>query len=373
MPKISVVIPVYNVEKYLRECLDSVCAQTMTDIEIICVDDGSTDSSPSILDAYAAKDKRFNVIKREHSNAGACRNAGLDIANGEYLSFLDSDDVFSPKMLETLHYAIKANDAEIATCGIVKFRDGTNAPKLDREASSDLSQVYTCPAASLDIFTIWEGRAWDKLFRKHFIDKEGLRFQEIRSANDARFTYSALSLAAKVVYVPVKMIAYRVSSGSLERTRHLSATCVGEAITSYAYEMNRRGVFVHYPSLKRSFKRWATRTLFWNMDTIGTADGYVAAHSTFSGICAELNLRSVAVQLQAEGNPMGLRLSRICDGCSPIDSLLLSRNMLRDEMTSLRPLKGIECSNSYRIGLIVTWLPRTIKHFLRHIMCHVKS
>ena len=93
-PTISIVMPVYTVASYLRDCLDSVRAQTFTDWECICVDDGSTDDSPDILDEYAAKDKRFRVVRREHSNAGACRNAGLDLARGEFLSFLDSDDMF---------------------------------------------------------------------------------------------------------------------------------------------------------------------------------------------------------------------------------------------------------------------------------------
>ena len=93
--KVSVILPVYNVSEYLRQCMDSIVGQTLKDIEIICVDDGSTDDSLEILKEYEAKDKRVKVIEQKNAGAGAARNNGLAIATGEYLSFLDSDDILS--------------------------------------------------------------------------------------------------------------------------------------------------------------------------------------------------------------------------------------------------------------------------------------
>ena len=98
--KVSVILPVYNVSDYLRQCMDSIVGQTLKDIEIICVDDGSTDDSLAILKEYEAKDQRVKVIQQANAGAGAARNKGLEIATGEYLSFLDSDDFFEPDMLE---------------------------------------------------------------------------------------------------------------------------------------------------------------------------------------------------------------------------------------------------------------------------------
>ena len=103
MPKVSVIIPVYNVEKYLHECLDSLLNQTLKDIEIIAVDDGSTDSSLKILKDYAKKDKRLKVLTQENKGAGAARNLGMKHATGSYLSILDSDDYFDHSMLELLY------------------------------------------------------------------------------------------------------------------------------------------------------------------------------------------------------------------------------------------------------------------------------
>ena len=100
MVKVSVIIPVYNVEPYLKQCMDSVVGQTLKDIEIICVDDGSTDGSLDILREYAAEDNRIQIIEQKNAGAGAARNNGMRHATGKYLSFLDSDDFFEPRMLE---------------------------------------------------------------------------------------------------------------------------------------------------------------------------------------------------------------------------------------------------------------------------------
>ena len=100
MPKISVIIAVYNVEKYLRQCLDSVVNQTLKDIEIICIDDGSTDNSPKILERYANKDDRIKIITQQNQGQSVARNKGIEVAKGKYISFQDSDDVWLPQKLE---------------------------------------------------------------------------------------------------------------------------------------------------------------------------------------------------------------------------------------------------------------------------------
>ena len=112
-PKVSVIIPVYNVEEYLRECLDSVVNQTLKEIEIICVDDGSTDNSLEILKEYAKKDSRITVITQQNLHAGVARNAGLAVARGEYLSFLDSDDFFELNMLEETYEVAKTENSDL--------------------------------------------------------------------------------------------------------------------------------------------------------------------------------------------------------------------------------------------------------------------
>lgn len=124
MPYFSIIIPVYNVAPYLRECLDSVLAQTLTDWETICVDDGSTDGSGTILDEYAAKDSRFCVIHQSNAGVSAARNAALDVAQGVYIMFLDADDVWSEHCLETIEeVSARHNDAELIRFKHVSFTD----------------------------------------------------------------------------------------------------------------------------------------------------------------------------------------------------------------------------------------------------------
>ena len=124
--KVSVILPVYNVSEYLRQCMDSIVGQTLKDIEIICVDDGSTDDSLEILKEYEAKDKRVKVIEQKNAGAGAARNNGLAIATGEYLSFLDSDDFFEPDMLEKAYEKGKSANAQGVVFRADQYREDLN-------------------------------------------------------------------------------------------------------------------------------------------------------------------------------------------------------------------------------------------------------
>ena len=125
-PKISVIIPVYNVEKYLGECLDSILAQTFQDFEIICVDDGSTDRSLDILQEYKRKDDRFVIFQQRHAGAGAARNHGLKLAEGKYIQFLDSDDYFEPTLLEELYTRAEKFGSDLTVCSSRKVDDEGN-------------------------------------------------------------------------------------------------------------------------------------------------------------------------------------------------------------------------------------------------------
>ena len=123
MPKISVIVPVYNVEKYLRKCIESILNQTFREFELILVDDGSTDSSGKICDEYALKDSRIKVIHKENGGASSARNAGLDVAKGEYIGFVDSDDWIEMDMYGELYRLIKENNTDISVCGINNIKD----------------------------------------------------------------------------------------------------------------------------------------------------------------------------------------------------------------------------------------------------------
>ena len=132
MIKISVIIPVYNAEKYLRECLDSVIGQALQDIEIICVDDGSTDSSLSVLQKYAAKDTRLKIVVQANQGAAAARNVGMAVAQGEYLAFLDADDLYCPEALQTAYACATKSNADMVVFEADFFDDRLGLLRTER-------------------------------------------------------------------------------------------------------------------------------------------------------------------------------------------------------------------------------------------------
>ena len=129
-PKISVIIPVYNAENYLRKCLQSVCEQSLKDLEIICINDGSTDNSQEILERFAADDSRIRIIKQSNTGLSATRNKGIFLAKGEYLGFVDADDWINPDFYNTLYSAADNKNADVALGGIICVKDDSRKPLI---------------------------------------------------------------------------------------------------------------------------------------------------------------------------------------------------------------------------------------------------
>ena len=142
MAIISTIIPIYKVEKYLQTCIESVVNQTIKDLEIILVDDGSPDYCPEICDAWAQKDSRIKVIHKENGGLSDARNAGLDIAQGEYISFVDSDDWIAPNMYEIMLEVIEKEHADICACGIMGCYPSKNVPMPIRYTAGDANQNF---------------------------------------------------------------------------------------------------------------------------------------------------------------------------------------------------------------------------------------
>lgn len=213
-PKVSVIIPVYNTEEYLRECLDSVVNQTLKEIEIICVDDGSTDSSLEILKEYAQKDNRFTIITQENLHAGVARNAGLAVAKGEYVSFLDSDDFFKENMLKTLFENSINNNCEIGICSGEKLlypdKIIQEMPWLQKK---DTEQIIM-PNEEEDLFNLTSPNCWNKIFKKSFIDKYNVRFQNLLNCNDVFFVGLTLGLSNKIYLTPEKFVIYKYGTNA---------------------------------------------------------------------------------------------------------------------------------------------------------------
>lgn len=282
MIAISVIIPVYNAEKYLKQCLDSVKEQTIKNIEIICVDDGSTDCSSAILDRYAQQDKRFRIIHQKNQYAGTARNKGIKEAKGVYLSFLDADDFFELDMLEKMYYKALQTQAEIVICESGAYFDTENVfTDLGSSVKKDLfpedTNIVNRTILPEKIFQISAGWTWDKLFLNSFIKNKNLTFQPYRTTNDALFVELALAEANKIALLPEILVYHRTRvMGSLEDSRDISWENCYYMLKELKLELLQRGIFAE---VEQSFNNFALNFLIWNLTTMKTMDGYLGLYN----------------------------------------------------------------------------------------------
>lgn len=209
--KISVIIPVYNAEPFLPACLDSVLAQTHRELEIILIDDGSTDGSGGICDRYAARDSRIRVIHLENGGVSRARNRGLELATGELISFIDSDDTMEPDMYELLVQCMEEHHADISHCGYKHLvRDEIRLVHDTRQIRPQTrEEALNCFVSG----TLFGGGLWNKLFRRSLL--EGLSFREdLKNNEDILFNFEAFSRAECSVFADYALYNYVARFGT---------------------------------------------------------------------------------------------------------------------------------------------------------------
>lgn len=245
-PSVSVIVPVYNAEKYLPQCIDSIVNQTIGDIEVLLINDGSSDSSGEILAQYASKDERIKVIEQPNKGAGAARNIGLAMAEGKYLSFLDSDDFFEPNMLELALAKASEDDADIVAFGAWLYdenRDANRQAAWVFKKGEVPSSCFSSEEAADNLFGLFGNYTWNKLFKRDFILEKKITFQEIERTNDLLFTCTALALAERISPLDRQLVHYRVTNrASLQSENDKSPLCFAYAFESLWISLCRRGV-----------------------------------------------------------------------------------------------------------------------------------
>lgn len=210
MPKISIIIPVYNAEKYLEMTLNSVRTQTFTDYEVICMNDGSTDKSLQILEKFAKQDNRFKIYSQSNAGGSVARNNALKKATGKYIAFLDNDDVYHPNYLERLYENIEKYGADVSCCSYIRFEGDGNYKFNERENTE--KHLFVSENPFIDKFRRKkkvETLMWTKLYKKELL--EDIKFSEkLPAINDILFNIEVLLKAKKLVQIKEKLIAYRI-------------------------------------------------------------------------------------------------------------------------------------------------------------------
>lgn len=221
MIDVSVIIPVYNVSDYLKECLDSIINQTLNNIEIICIDDGSTDNSLDILKEYSKKDNRIKVISQENKGLGATRNVGMKIAVGKYIFFMDSDDYLRFDALELLVDNAELNNSDFVCFRFYNLSSDGNIKKNHlfnyKKHFNELNKVFNYKDAS-DFVLLNGFNAWAKLYRKDFLDKYSFTFPENIAFEDVLYHIQVMLKASRISYTPEFLYYYRDAPQSIVNT-----------------------------------------------------------------------------------------------------------------------------------------------------------
>ena len=248
-PLVSVIIPVYQVEKYLDKCIASVVNQTYTNLEIILVDDGSSDNCPAICDRWQAKDSRIKVIHQENGGLSHARNEGLKIATGEFIGFVDSDDWIEPNMVELLLMALLETDAEIAVGGIKAFTEASEAIVYTQSKSTE-SKIYSTEEA-LKRLLLLKGfmcsGVWNKLYKRAVLSD--VNFPEGKLHEDVLWTTQVIGNSQKVVCINNKLYHYLQRPDSLSHDDRQKVRRVYDEL-----EMNKQRLeYIHksYPTLAK--------------------------------------------------------------------------------------------------------------------------
>lgn len=203
---ISIIVPVYNMEQYLERCMNSIWQQTYTNLEIILVDDGSTDQSPQMCDDYARKDSRIKVVHKQNGGLSDARNAGLAIASGAYIGYVDSDDWIEPDMYERMYQACVEHDAQVAVCRYAQvYKDHVVQGGNGKVTAFDREELLRIYLGGHDDYIIYNS-VWSKLFAREVV--EGVQFPKGRNSEDIMYTTKAFCKADRGVYIDTCLYDY---------------------------------------------------------------------------------------------------------------------------------------------------------------------
>ena len=274
VPKISVILTVYNTADVLRETLDSIFAQSFGEFELICINDGSTDSSLEVLKEYEAKDTRIKIFSQENGGVSKARNAGLAHATAPYVLILDSDDIFRFDMFEKLLKQAEKTNAEIVVCASEEYDGKTYEtspmPWALKTHLIPKGSSFTVDEVADTLFEAFMGWPWDRLYKKELLDRSELKFPEdLKNSEDGVYVYGLLYRAGSISIVDEPLIKHRATrKGSVSNSRENNPECFYDAICRIKADLKACG---KYQRLEKSFLNWALDYTIWNITTLNNS------------------------------------------------------------------------------------------------------
>ena len=403
IPFVSVIIPIFNTEEFLQECLDSATHQTIMNIEIICIDDGSTDSCSTILEEYKKKDSRIVVITQENKGLAAARNRGMKNAKGKYIFFLDSDDYVDSETLEKSVHLAEEHDLDAVVFSFEQFADSDELLQIHPSHINTMKtpmRIYSGPEYMRVAKKngAYSSGVWSAVWRHSFLEEKDLWFKEGILHEDMRFSFRAYMAAERVMVIPERLYHYRARQGSITAKPISSENVIGsfkcaKGILKYAladkYEPDREHEILRAyreqcdytcslfsaASTEEQEKaipsREVEQELFRQVNALHRVD---RLQNTISEQIKEIGkLLDVLDEQQEENSRLHKALNTQETDARSLQSAFIAQQeetqkLLEElhtqnlESESLRnELYRTRASWTYRIGRAVTWLPRKIQ------------
>ena len=277
-PKLSILVPIYNVEKYLAQCLESITAQTLQDIEIICINDGSTDGSLDIIKDFAKNDNRIVIIDKLNSGYGDSMNQGLEKATGEYIGIVESDDWIELDAFERLYQIARKNKADVVKANYYKVRNNIDVEKVAEIPTREV--MY--PAEDRKVF-LFAPAIWSAIYRRDFLMENGIKFLPTPGASyqDLSFSFKVWSLARTVVLVSEAFVHYRVDNANSSVNNPGKVNCVVDEYAEIETFLCERGIFEKFGEIMDTAK---FRNYHWNLQRLAAP----LARNFYQTMCSEL-------------------------------------------------------------------------------------